>query len=400
MSEPTSHASAETIGLDPFSPETMDDPHAFDARLRETAEMVWLPDYGIWFTGRYDTVERVFRDYEAFESSAGTGITNTKTAENWRKPSVILEQDPPTHTKYRRIMTSVLSQRVVRRLTEDFQRRAYEIVAAGLGSGEFDAAELARSYPLQVLPDAVGFSPEGREHLLPYANLNFQAMGPRNELYRRAAEEAEDAAAFVGWQMRREALTPGGLGHTIYGYVDDGEISEEDAGMLVRTFLSAGIDTTIFGLQFALRALAEHPRAWAALRGDPSLARKTFEEALRWNAPSPYIGRTAARDVEIGGATVRRGEKVIMNLAAANRDPRRWDAPERFDLERDTAGHLAFGTGIHGCVGQMMARMEATCFLTAVAELVDTIEPAGEPVRFHSNWLRGYERLPMRATLR
>lgn len=401
MSEAAVREDAVISAVDPFSVEGLSNPLRVDEQIREAGEIIWLEKYGIWFTGRYEIVEQVFRDYETFESSAGTGLTNTKKIENWRKPSVILENDPPSHTKYRRIMSSILSQRVVRRLTEGFQQRADELVDAVVARGEFNAAkELAEAFPLSVLPDAVGFSPDGREHLLPYSNLNFQAMGPRNELYDRAAAEAEEAAAFVNWQMRREALAPGGLGHTIYAYVDEGEISEEDAGMLVRTFLSAGIDTTIFGIQFTLKALAENPDAWAALRDDPGLARKAFEEGLRWNAPSPYIGRTTARETMIGGTRLGAGEKVIMALAAANRDPRRWDDPDSYDLARDPSGHLAFGTGIHGCVGQMMARMEATCLLSALARRVDTIELVGEPELFYSNWLRGFEDLPMRVTPR
>ncbi|WP_159500464.1 cytochrome P450 [Microbacterium sp. 18062] len=401
MTEAEARGAVVRTEVDPFAVETLNDPEGFDEMIREAGEIVWVERHGFWLTGRYDVAEAVFRDYETFESSAGTGLTNTKRTENWRKPSVILENDPPGHTKYRRIMTSIVSQRVVRRLTEQFQASADALVDRVVAAGEFNAAkDLAEAYPLSVLPDAVGFTPEGRQHLLPYSNLNFQAMGPRNELYESAFEAAQEASAYVNWQMRREALAPDGLGQTIYGYVDEGEISEEDAGMLVRTFLSAGVDTTIFGIQFTLLALLQSPESWAMLRDDPGLARKAFEEGLRWNAPSPFIGRTAARETTIGATRIAEGEKVIMDLAAANRDPRRWDAPDVYDLTRDPTGHLAFGTGIHGCVGQMMARMEATCLLSALARRVDAIELAGEPVRFYSNWLRGFEELPVRVTLR
>lgn len=390
------------LDLDPFSPTGLADPIGTDRTIRETAPVVRIGAHDIYMTGRYDLAEQVFRDYETFESSAGTGVTNTKKAENWRKPSVILENDPPSHTKYRRVMASVLSARVVRRLTEGFQQRADELVDRVIGGGgEVDAAtELAQAYPLSVLPDAVGVSPAGREHLLPYANLNFQAQGPRNELYDRAAAAGAAAAEFVAVQIRREALAPGGLGHTIYAYVDEGEISEEDAALLVRTFLAAGVDTTIFGLQHTILALASDPAAWARLREDPGLARAAFEEGLRWNAPSPYIGRTTARETELAGVTIPAGEKVILALGAANRDPRRWQQPDVYDLDRDPSGHLAFGTGIHGCVGQMMARMEASCLLGALARRVQTIELAGTPTLFFSNWLRGFESLPVAVTVR
>lgn len=402
MGEQVCRDDAVTVDIDPFSMESLSDPIGTDTAIREAGEVVRLAAYGVWFTGRYDVAEQVFRDYETFESSAGTGMWNTKLAENWRKPSVILENDPPAHTKYRRVMASILSQRVVRRLTEGFQAKADDLVDRVLSGGdEIDAAtQLAEAYPLEVLPDAVGFVPEGREHLLPYSNINFQAMGPRNELYDRAVAEGQGAAEFVNWQMRREALVPGGLGHTIYGYADEGEISEDDAAMLVRTFLSAGIDTTVFGLTQTLRALSVDPASWARLREDPNLARTAFEEGLRWSAPSPYIGRTTAKDTVLAGVEIPAGQKVIMALGAANRDPRRWTDPDVYDLDRDTAGHLAFGTGIHGCVGQMMARMEATCLLSALARKVDTITPAGEPELFYSNWLRGYAKLPLKVVPR
>ncbi|WP_258933485.1 cytochrome P450 [Nesterenkonia pannonica] len=168
--------------------------------------------------------------------------------------------------------------------------------------------------------------------------------------------------------------------------------------MLVRTFLSAGLDTTILGIGAAIKALAENPDAWNALRADPGRARTVFEETLRRFPTSPYIGRTAARDVELAGVSIKAEQKVLMLLGAANHDPRRWENPERFDIERDTTGHLAFGTGIHGCVGQMMARMEAECLLGALAEQAQSIELIDSPAPTFSNWLRGYDSLPVRVT--
>lgn len=390
-----------SLDIDPFSYESLSNPLEVDRAIREAGDIVWLKKYGIWATGRYDIVDAIFRDYETFESSSGTGLTNIKKETNWRKPSLILETDPPEHDKYRRIMASVLSPAVVKKFSESFQAAADSLVARVIELGEIDAAvDLAEEYPLSVLPDAIGFAPFGKEHLLPYSNLNFQAMGPRNEFYEKALEGAEEAKEYVTWQMRREALTAGGLGDQIYEAAAASDISEEDAGLLVRTFLSAGVDTTIFAIQFALKELAENPAVWSALKQDPSLARQVFEETLRCYATSPYIGRTTSRATEISGVKLEEGQKVLMLLAAANHDESRWENPDQFNLERDTRGHLTFGTGIHGCVGQMMARLEGTCILTAIAQQVDTMMLTGEPVLKYSNWLRGFEHLPMRLTKR
>lgn len=392
-------ANVPVLDVDPFSRESLADPYPLDARIREAGPIVWLDKYGVWATGRYDVVDRIFRDHETFESSAGTGLTNTKLQENWRKPSVILEADPPGHGRVRRVMMSALSPKVARGLRAEFMQRAHELVGEAAARGEVDAAkDLAEAFPLRVLPDALGLSTEGREHLLPYANLNFQAQGPRNELYEEALKQAGEAQKYVAWQMRREALDETKLAGTIFAAADNGEITHEEASMLVRTFLSAGLDTTILGIGLALKALAENPDAWAALRADPALARTVFEETLRCFAPSPIIGRTTTREVEIEGARLQPQQKVVMLLSAANHDPRRWTDPQRFDITRDTRGHLAFGTGIHGCVGQMMARMEAECLLTAVATRVSRLEIAGTPVPKLNNWLRGFDSIPMRIT--
>lgn len=393
----TQNLSRPTIDVNPFTVDSLENPFPIEEQIRETAPIVWLSDLNVWATGRYDLVQSIFLDHATFISSHGTGLTNTAREKNWRKPSVILEQDPPSHTKTRKVMSSVLSLKVVKQLKDEFQQAAYDMVDRLCELREFDAvADLAEAYPLQVLPDAVGLAPEGREHLLKYANLNFQAMGPRNALYEQAVAEAAQAKEYVEWQMDRQNLDESKLAGKIFAAADDGTITQEQGSLLVRTFLSAGLDTTMLGIGLALKALAETPRAWNLLSQNSKLARTVFEETLRAYAPSPFIGRTVGKPVEIGGVVLQPEEKIINCVSAANRDPRHWERPTEFDIERDVRGHAAFGYGIHACVGQMMARMEAESVLTAVAEKVHSIELTGEPTRKINHWLRGYERMPVR----
>jgi cytochrome P450 len=394
----TSTTGRPVVDVDPFSRESLADPLRVDALIRETAPVVWLPAHQVWATGRHDLVEQVFKDWERFTSTAGTGVTNTRRAENWREPSVLLEADPPDHTPRRAVMTRVLGPAAVRRLRADFAATAERLVDEVLERGEFDAAtDLAQAFPLTVLPDAVGFVPEGRRHLLPYSNLNFQAMGPRNDLYEEAVELAGDSPAYVAWQMRREALRPDGLAADIFAAADTGEISEHEAAMMVRSILSAGVDTTIYGVGLTLRSLIENPDQWQLLRENPTLARFAFDEGLRHTAPSPIIGRTTNVAVELGGIPLGADEKVLLFLGAANRDPRRWEDPDEFRITRRATGHLAFGTGVHGCVGSLIARLEAECLLSALARRVDRLELTGEPRLIANNWLRGLASLPVRA---
>jgi 4-methoxybenzoate monooxygenase (O-demethylating) len=194
----------------------------------------------------------------------------------------------------------------------------------------------------------------------------------------------------------RAALAPGGLGMQIFGAVDAGELTEAEAGMLVRSFLSAGIDTTVYGLGNALHCFARYPEQWAVVRENPQLIRGAFEEVLRFEAPVQTFFRTTTRDVEVGGVRLGDGEKVLLFLAAANRDPRRWENAEKFDVRRRATGHMTFGTGIHGCVGQAVARLESEAVFGALARRVASFELTGEPAPRLNNTLRGLDTLPLR----
>ncbi|MHC1561015.1 cytochrome P450 [Actinomycetospora sp. C-140] len=387
------------LDVDPFALDVLADPVPTDTAIREAAPVVWLPAHGVWAAGRHADVAAVFRDWSTWSSAAGTGLADIRRGEGWRPPSVLLDADPPAHTAARRVMNRVLAPRALAELATRFAAVAAQVVDDAVEAGEVDAAiALAKRFPMTVLPDAVGMAPEGREHLLPYAALNFESMGPHNALRADAEHRAGAAREYVTWQMRRDALSDDGIGAAIYAHAEAGDIGADDAALLVRSFLSAGIDTTILALGAAVHELARRPAQWAELRADPGLARAAFEEGLRLHTPSPVIGRTATREVALGDTVVRRDEKLLMMLGAANRDPRRWDAPDAYDLHRKAAGHTAFGAGVHNCVGQVIARMEAEALLGALARRVARLEPAGPSRPRLSNWLRGFASVPVRLT--
>jgi 4-methoxybenzoate monooxygenase (O-demethylating) len=145
-----------------------------------------------------------------------------------------------------------------------------------------------------------------------------------------------------------------------------------------------------------LHALATNPEQWNRLRERPELARTAFDEAVRWQSPVQTFFRTTATEVVVGEVVLPPGTKVLLSLAAANRDPGRWTRPDDFDLSRDPSGHVGFGMGIHQCVGQHIARLEAEALLRALANRVRRIELAGEPVRHLNNTLRAWHSLPLR----
>lgn len=387
------------LDVDPFDQKVMADPVPTDTAIREAGPAVWIPRYEFWAVGGNDEARKIFSDHETFSSASGTGLTNIKSEKSWRAPSAILDLDPPDHTVRRQVMARLLSPAAVAKLRDTFTKQAEEMVDALVEKREFDAAQdLSFAFPFKVLPDAIGMQKEGREHLIPYATLNFNAMGPKNDRYHASAKAAEGSFEYVKWQCSRENLEPGKIGAKFYEAADAGDITEEVAGMLVRTFLSAGIDTTIFGIGLAIHAMISAPEQWVMLHENPNLARRAFDESLRYTPPSPMIGRTTTKATQLGDVQLGAAEKVVMFLSAANRDPRRWENPDKFDLNRNPVGHLAFGTGIHGCVGQVLARLEAESVLKALAQRVQKIEFNGVPERRFINWLRGYGSIPVRVT--
>ena len=382
---------------DPFSHAFLHDPYPYHEELREAGPAVWLQQYGIWTMARHEQVRDALTDWQTYCSSAGVGLSDFRKEPPWRPPSIILEADPPLHTRTRAVLTRILAPAAIQMLRETFTREAESLIAKLVEKREFDGiAELAEAYPLKVFPDAVGISDDGRENLLPYGSMVFNSFGPRNDLFNLAMANAGPVREWIMSKCSRAALASDGLGMQIFQAVEAGELSEEEAGMLVRSFLSAGIDTTVYGLGNALYCFARHPEQWTLLRNNPKLIRGAFEEVLRFEAPVQTFFRTTTRPVDVGSVRLDQGEKVLLFLAAANRDPRRWDRPDTFDVSRRAAGHMTFGTGIHGCVGQAVARLETEAILTALASRVASFELIGEPRRRLNNTLRGFDTLPLR----
>ncbi|HEV2663257.1 MAG TPA: cytochrome P450 [Ktedonobacteraceae bacterium] len=384
------------ISADPFSLENLAEPHILHEQLREAGPVVRLNAYGIWGMARYEQVNAALKDWETFSSAAGAGLSNFRKEKPWRVPSLLLEADPPAHTRAREIVGPILAPPALRALRGSFEHEADELVDRLVALGSFDAvSQLAEKYPLKVFGDAVGLPEKGRENLLPYANMVFNAFGPRNQLLATAMADAQTVQQWITTNCSREVLRPGSFGAQIWAAADAGKIPEEWAPLLVRSLLSAGLDTTINGLAAAIYALASHPEQWSTLRANPSLAAAAFEETIRWESSVQTFFRTTTREVEVAGVRIPAEEKVLLFLGAANRDPRRWRNPATFDIRRNASGHVGFGMGIHRCVGLTVARVEAEILLKALARRVERIEFASQPQRKPNNTMRAWSSLPV-----
>jgi len=382
--------------LDPFSANYLADPHPSQEALREAGPVVHLVRYGCWAVARYQEVLAVLNDWRTYSSARGVGLADFSKETPWRPPSLLLETDPPLHDRTRKVLDAVLSPAAMRGMRVRFADAADRLIEELLARGSFDAVpDLAEAYPLEVFPDAVGVAHENRRHLLPYGNIAFNAFGPRNAFLSEAMRDAEPVLAWVQAQVQRDALAPDGFGAAVHAAADAGMLTQEEAPLVVRSILTAGVDTTVSGIGAAVYCLARFPDQFQKLRDNPHLARTAFEEAVRYESPVQTFFRTTTCAVEIGGVAIGQGEKVLMFLGAANRDPRQWERPDDYNIERRNAGHVGFGYGIHQCVGQVLARMEGECVLNALARKVRSIEISGPERRRLNNTMRGLESLPV-----
>ncbi|SPF80939.1 cytochrome P450 [Pseudoprimorskyibacter insulae] len=382
--------------VDPYDEAILRDPHAFYAELRRLGDFVYIPKYSVLAMGRFSTVREVFSDHTRFLSSHGVGLDDYKLIPPYRPPSIILEVDPPDHTKTRKILTRALSPKVVRGLMDMFLATAEPLIDDLIARGPFEGVEdFAEVFPTSVFPIAVGMSNVSARHLVDYGAMVFNAVGPNNALRQAAFKAAEEIVPIVTRACQRDALSKDGLGALVYQAADAGEITEDEAGMLVRSFFSAGVDTTVTGIGNAMYCFGQFPDQWEALKRDPTQIRAAFEEILRFTSPVHTFGRTAGVDTEVAGTKIEAGTKIICVLGAANSDPEKWGDPEVFRIDRKPVGHVAFGAGIHGCVGQNIARGELEAVLSVMLRKVDRIEFTGAPEWRPNNAICALDKLPM-----
>jgi 4-methoxybenzoate monooxygenase (O-demethylating) len=379
--------------VDLFSHESVRNARAVDDALREFAPVVRLADGTVMIT-RHADVTAGLQDWHTF-SSKSRPWHDPKSL----RPEILLTDDPPRHTHVRQAMTTVLSSQVLAKLRPSFERDAAALLDdLLLRQGEIlDAVrEITQRFVYKALPDAIGLRVEGREHMYAFSHMVWATMGPENALFREAMVNLEPVLEWLEECCDRDNLSDGGIGMSLYGLADNDVITQAEAKLLLQTVLAAGADTTILTMANAIRAFALFPEEYHRIRSDPSLVRIAFDESLRWDSPSRMAGRITTREIDIGGYAVPAGQRVGLMFAAANRDPRAWSDPDRYDLSRDLKKQVGWGYGVHACVGRVLAQLEASTLLSEVARRVARIEIAGETEPWMTTIGHGPAKLPIR----
>ncbi len=382
--------SIPTSDLDLYSDEVLAEPYEHYRRLREAGPAVWLERHNAWVVVRYDSVRTVLRDWRTFSSASGVALNDTL---NTAMQGNTLGSDPPLHDLLRNVVASRMTAQALRPTREMIDQRAEELVERLVAQHSFDAVEdLAQALPLSIVPDFIGLPQEGREHLLDWAEATFNAMGPMNE---RCADAVKKLPELFGYARQIAAtgnLQPGSFGAGVIEAQRDGRITEAQCPQLFTAYLVPSVDTTISAVGSAIWLFGRYPEQWDQVRANPSLIPNAFEEVLRLESPLQSFSRLATSDYDVEGISIPAGSRVVVLFASANRDERKWEHADTFDVTRNTSGHLGFGYGVHLCAGASLARLEGQAILGALARRVERFE-LGKSTRKLNNVIRSLRTL-------
>ncbi len=381
--EPQAPGGLPVTDLDPWSEAVLADRYPVYRAMRDAGPVLWLPHRGVAALPRFAGVRAALTDWQTFTSARGACIDHQQAE---AMGETILSSDPPVHTAYRKPLADQLSVAALAGDVPEVEATAAAFVDRLMAAGTVDAVtDLAAPYSVTVVMDLLGLPDEGREHIAPLGERAFNTMGPADDRHidgRAALADLRDLT-YAGV----DRLCPGRRGEQLVqsGHAD---------GLVAYTW--PGIDTTVHAIGSAVLELARHPDQWDRLRREPDLIPSAFNEVLRLHTPVQTFARVTARPAVVDGIEIPAGVRVAVMFASANRDERRYPDPDAFDVTRNPTDHLAFGRGVHLCVGLNLARIEAHSLLAALIARVARFELAGDPVWKLNNTLHGLQSLPVR----
>ncbi|WP_410588864.1 cytochrome P450 [Amycolatopsis sp. lyj-23] len=383
-------------------------PVAEFAELRRTAPVWWNPqkhnaagyrDDGYWVVSRHADVKEVSRDSTLYSSREKTAIIRfdeNMTEDNLEANRlVLLNMDAPQHTKLRRIVSKGFTPRSIAKLEDTLRDRAERIAseARKKGSGDF-VTDVACELPLQAIAELIGIPQEDRLKIFEWSNQMVAYDDPEYEV---APLEASAQLVGYAWNMaedRRKCPMDDIVTKLIQADVDGEALGSDEFGFFVILLAVAGNETTRNAITHGMKAFLDHPDQWELFK--EQRPKTAPDEIVRWGTPVVAFQRTATRDTELGGAHIRRGDRVGMFYSSANFDHEVFDDPEKFDILREDNPHVGFGgTGSHYCIGANLARLEIDLIFNAIADVLPGISEAAPPVRLRSSWLNGIKHYPV-----
>ncbi len=387
--------------IDVFNPDTFIPGvphHMFDEMRRRGVYFHEQPGGpGFWCLTRYEDVVKASEDYVTFSSARGTNIEDAYGGAEL----MMVNMDPPQHTRLRNLVQKGFTARQIRRLEEHIVEVAASIIDGVAGKGECDfVTDVAAELPLQVIAELIGVPMEDRHKIFNWSN---RMIGMDDPEYGNTIADARQAAMEM-WQYtewlaseRRGNPREDVVSILAEAEVDGHKLDPMDLNMFFLLLAVAGNETTRNLISGGTLALLENPDQKQRLVDDPSLVRTAVEEMLRWVTPVMHFRRTATCDTEIGGEQIKAGDKVLLWYIAADRDPEVFENPHTFDVGRDPNVHVGFGGGgPHFCLGATLARVEIRAMFHELLKRLPSIELDGDVQRLRSNFINGIKHMPVK----
>ena len=381
--------------------------------LRRDAPVWWHPPTahtpggeGFWVLGRHADVVAAAADSETFTSETGGervggGTTLEDMPMDFAVGALLNMMDDPRHAQIRRLLTPSTTPRALRAIEDDLRRRAVDIVTAAAAKGECDfLIDVAAELPLQAVAELAGVPQEDRHELMNWANVTLDYEEREVGQVSDRVAQAQARMVVYGTELlarkRSAPATTDLLSIVTHAMIDGEQLSENEQRLFLSLIIAAGSETTRNSIAIGMSALSERPQAWERLRADRELLPTAVEEMLRWASSTPYNRRTATTDVRLHGQTINAGDKVTLWWASANRDEDVFAEPYTFDITRNPNPHLAFGRGVHFCLGASLARMEMRVMFDVLLDLLDTVTLRGPIEYVRSNKHSGVRHMPVK----
>src|SRR5271163_689716 len=379
-------------------------PHAYLTYLRHHDPVHWQDEPGgpgFWAITRYEDCLTVNREFDRFSSAAkGTMPFEMGEDEIAQQSLMMLNMDPPLHTRYRRLVNKGFTPRMVRDLEQSIHRSADAIIDQVSAAGEADfVTDLAAELPLQVIAELLGVPIEDRHRMFDWSNRMVGSEDPEYQLQGDIAlNAAMELYAYAAELFARKRIDPhADLMSALTTVEIEGEhLSDMELELFFLLLTVAGNETTRNLMSGAMHAFFQYPDQWQRLLADRSLLPSAVDEMLRFVTPVMNFRRTAMVDTELSGTRIATGDKVVFFHASANRDEDIFDDPDAFDIGRDPNPHIAFGGGgPHFCLGTNLARMEIRVMFEHLLDRMPDLRQDGEVQRLQSQFINGVKHIPV-----
>ena len=399
----------------PLSPEALACPHEYNERLRAEAPVYHCPHSGVYFVSDYETVRKIAQDHETFSNKFGQAMRPMEDidpdiaaiqAQGYKPVDTMLTEDPPVHRRYRGMVNQAFTARRVNTLTPDIERICHSLIDNLLAKGEVDfVTEFAEPVPLTVIAEQLGVSLDDYDLFKTWSDAFVaQLSGLASK-----EQQLESARLIVDFQHyfaerleeRRKHPQDDIISDIVHAkFEDERPLDMPEMLSILQQLLVAGNETTTNSIAEGVLLWIEHPDQFAKLKADPSLVDNMVEEVLRLSTPTANMWRVTTRDTEVQGTPIPAGSMVMIRFSSANRDANVYPSPHAFDVTRDNAKtQIAFGYGVHMCIGASLARKELNIAFRCLLDRIDSFELLCDPAELEyapNVLLRGVKHLPLK----